>query len=112
MVRNTKEKLIIENLHGGIGSVEIHKKVTKEDLIDGLILFASVVIKPHSTIGYHQHTDDAEAYYVLQGEGVFLNHNKERVSVKAGDLCLIKKGQSHGLENHNDKELEIIAVVY
>ena len=112
MVRKTKEKLIIENLHGGIGSIEIHKKVTKEDSIEGLFLFASVVIKPHATIGYHQHTDDAEAYYVLRGEGVFLNHNKERIPVKAGDLCLIIKGQSHGLENHNDYELEIIAIVY
>lgn len=112
MIRNTIEKLIIENCHGGIGSIEINKKINKDDLVVGLSLFAQVVIQPHSTIGYHKHNDDAEAYYVLQGEGIFLNHNKERIPVKAGDLCLIKKGQSHGLENLNDSELEIIAVVY
>lgn len=112
MIRNTIEKSIIENCHGGIGSIEINKKINKGDLVVGLSLFAQVVIQPHSTIGYHQHKDDAEAYYVLRGEGIFLNHNKERIPVKAGDLCLIKKGQSHGLENLNDNELEIIAVVY
>jgi quercetin dioxygenase-like cupin family protein len=112
MIRNTQEKAVIENAHGGIGSIEIHKKITKEDQVEGLSLFAKVVVSPHSTIGYHQHTDDAEAYYVLKGEGIFLNHNEERVPVKAGDICLIKKGQSHGLENLTDDELVMIAVVY
>lgn len=112
MIRGTKDKVVIANCRGGVGSVEIHNKITKEDLVDGLSLFAKVVIHPHSTIGYHLHIDDAEAYYLLEGEGVFLNHNKERIDVKAGDLCLIKKGQSHGLENHSDHELQIIAIVY
>jgi len=112
MIKQTKELVVIENSHGGVGSIEIHKKLTKEDLVDGLSLFAKVVIKPNSTIGYHQHKDDAEAYYILRGTGVFLNHNKERIPVKGGDLCLIKKGQSHGLENHNTSELEMIAIVY
>jgi len=112
MIRNTQEKAIIENAHGGIGRIEIHKKITKEDGVEGLSLFAKVVVGPHSTIGYHKHTDDAEAYYVLKGEGIFLDHNEERVPVKAGDLCLIKKGQSHGLENLSDHKLEMIAVVY
>jgi quercetin dioxygenase-like cupin family protein len=112
MIRNTQEKAVIENAHGGVGSIEIHKKITKEDQVEGLSLFAKVVVSPHSTIGYHQHTDDAEAYYVLKGEGIFLNHNEERVPVKAGDICLIKKGQSHGLENLTDDELVMIAVVY
>lgn len=112
MIKQTKELVVIENSHGGIGSIEIHKKLTKEDLVDGLSLFAKVVVKPNSTIGYHQHKDDAEAYYILQGTGVFLNHDKKRIPVKAGDLCLIKKGQSHGLENHNNNELEMIAIVY
>ncbi|WP_172372145.1 cupin domain-containing protein [Sporosarcina jiandibaonis] len=112
MIRNTQETAVIENAHGGIGSIEIHKKIMKEDHVEGLSLFAKVVVSPHSTIGYHQHTDDAEAYYILKGEGNFLDHNKERVPVKAGDICLIKKGQSHGLENLTDDVLEMIAVVY
>ena len=49
---------------------------------------------------------------MVKGEGIFLDHNKERIPVKAGDLCPIKKGQSDGLENLTDNELEMIAVVY
>ncbi|WP_066295307.1 cupin domain-containing protein [Bacillus sp. FJAT-29937] len=112
MIRKTIEKSMLENCHGGVGKIEIHKKITQDDQVAGLSLFAQVIIKPHSTIGYHPHPDDAEAYYVLRGEGIFLNHKEERIPVKAGDLCLIKKGQSHGLENPTDNDLEIIAVVY
>ncbi len=35
MSKQTKELVVIENSHGGIGSIEIHKKLTKEDLVDG-----------------------------------------------------------------------------
>ena len=112
MIRNTQVKEVIENPKGGVGSIEIHKKIVKDDLVEGLDLFAKVIVSPHSTIGYHQHIDDAEAYYIVKGEGIFLDHNKERIPVRAGDICLITKGQSHGLENPTDQVLEMIAVVY
>ena len=112
MIRNTQVKEVIENPKGGVGTIEIHKKIVKEDSVEGLDLFAKVIMSPYSTIGYHQHIDDAEAYYIVKGEGIFLDHNEVRVPVKAGDICLIKKGQSHGLENPTDQVLEMIAVVY
>lgn len=112
MIRNTQVHEVIENAKGGVGTIEIQKKIMKEDVVEGLDLFATVMVHPHSTIGYHLHTEDAEAYYIVKGEGIFLNHNEERIAVKAGDICLIKKGQSHGLENLTDEVLEMIAVVY
>lgn len=112
MISGTKEIAVIEKCHGGVGSIEIRKKLTKDDQVEGLFLFAQVMIKPYSTIGYHSHPDDAETYYVVKGEGIFLNHNNERIPVKAGDLCSIKKGQSHGMENPTGDDLEIIAIVY
>lgn len=112
MIRNTQIKEVIENPRGGVGTIEIHKKIVKDDEVAGLDLFAKVIVYPHSTIGYHKHIEDAEAYYIVKGKGIFLNHKKERVPVKEGDICLIKKGQSHGLENPTNEALEIIAVVY
>ncbi|MDV6378646.1 cupin domain-containing protein [Sporosarcina sp. GW1-11] len=112
MVKRVKETTVLENLHQGIGRVQIQKIVTEDDQIEGLSLFATVIVEPQSSIGYHLHTKDAEAYYILRGEGIFLNHLQQRIPVKAGDLCLIAKGQSHGLENPNDRAIELIAVVY
>ncbi len=112
MIKQTKDIQVLKNLHGGTGSVEIQKKLTKEDAVEGLDMFAEVILKANASIGYHLHTDDAEAYYIVEGEGIFLDENEQRVSVEAGDLCLIKKGQSHGLENPTEEELKMIAVVY
>lgn len=112
MIKQTKQKQTFENLHGGTGFVEIYKKLTKEDAIEALDMFAEVILKANASIGYHQHTDDAEAYYIVEGEGIFLDPDKQRVPVTSGDLCLIKQGQSHGLENSTDTDLKIIAVVY
>lgn len=112
MIRNTIETNTFENLHGGTGTVIINKKVTPNDHVRGLYLFAEVIIQPNSSIGYHHHKNDAEGYFIIEGKGVFINENEERIPVKPGDLCLITKGQSHGMENFNDNELKMIAVVY
>ncbi|WNF38557.1 cupin domain-containing protein [Bacillaceae bacterium IKA-2] len=112
MIRKTDEKIIIENPHGGVGRIQIYKVLNAGDNVGNISLFAKVIINAHTTIGYHQHIGEAEAYYVLKGEGFFLNNKKERVPVKAGDLCLIEVGESHGMENPNENEMEIIALVY
>jgi quercetin dioxygenase-like cupin family protein len=106
------EKLIIENPHGGVGNIEVYKLLTSDDTLGKVSLFAKVIIHPQTIIGYHQHIGEAETYYVLKGEGFFINSKKERIPVKAGDVCSIEVGQSHGLENPHDNEMEIIALVY
>ncbi|QKY71702.1 cupin domain-containing protein [Lentibacillus sp. CBA3610] len=75
-------------------------------------LLAHVKVPPHSNIGFHQHCKEAETYYVLSGAGYFINNDKERIPVKPGDVCQIDFGQGHGLDNPNEEEMEIIAVVY
>lgn len=112
LIRDTIETTTYENLHGGSGKVEIRTKVNQDDLVEGLKLFAEVTLMPYSSIGYHYHRDEAEGYFITEGYGVFIDHNKERREVKAGDLCLITKGQSHGMENMHDNELKFIAIVY
>lgn len=112
LIRNTRIKEVLENVRGGIGKVEIHKKIMKEDGVPGLDLFAKVIVYPYATIGYHLHVDDAEAYYVVKGSGIFLNAAGEKVPVGAGDICLIERGQSHGMENPTAEPLEMIAIVY
>ncbi|MCE7793187.1 cupin domain-containing protein [Salipaludibacillus sp. CUR1] len=112
MVRKTEEQLVIENPHGGTGSIRINKLLTSEETMGNVSLFARVVVNPETTIGYHQHTGEAEAYYVLKGEGFFINSQKERLAIQAGDICTIKAGQSHGLENPSAHSMEIMALVY
>ena len=112
MVRNTMNKVVIKNPHGGIGCIEKYDVLTGEDTFGHISLVAKVILYPQTIIGFHQHKDEEEAYYVLKGQGYFINSQKERIPVKAGDVCLMEKGRSHGMENLNDEEMEMIAIVY
>lgn len=111
MIKQTEGKEFIEKPRGGEGSMEISRIVTAADKVDGIDLFARVTVHPHSAIGYHIHEDDSEVYYLLEGKGIF-NDNGKRVNVQAGDFCMIRKGQGHGIENPYDGKIEMIAMVF
>ena len=54
MVR--KENVVIkEGLRDGKGIIEIHHFLTEEELMGHGKMYARLVMKPHSSIGWHQH---------------------------------------------------------
>ncbi len=72
-------------------------------------LFALQVLPPGSCIGYHQHTEDVEAYYIIKGVGR-VNDNGTAVTVSSGDMVFCAKGDSHSIENIGDGNLDFIAL--
>lgn len=111
MVRKTDVK-IVEGLRGGNGTIELRHIVTKEELNGHGNMYAHVIVKPHSSIGWHQHVGNTEPYYILKGNGVFVDNDGSRIDVGPGDCCIIEVGQSHAMENNTDEDLEMIALVY
>lgn len=111
MVRKTDVK-VVEGLRGGNGTVELHHIVSKEELNGHGTMYAHVIIKPHSSIGLHQHVGNTEPYYIIKGRGVFVDNDGSRIDVGPGDCCIIEVGQSHAMENNTDEDLEMIALVY
>lgn len=101
----------IENARGGKGSIEMHHFLEEDELLGHATLFAKVVVKPHSSIGWHQHVGNTEPYAIIKGEGIFIDNDESRTVVKSGDVCVINVGESHSLENNTDEDLEIIAIV-
>lgn len=107
-----KERInIVEGLRGGNGSAEIHHLLEKEELLGHGKMYARVVLKPHSSIGWHQHVDDTEPYAIIKGEGLFIDNDGSKTLVHPGDVCMIEVGQWHSLENNTDDDLEMIALV-
>ncbi len=111
MVRKTDVK-VVEGLRGGVGSVEIRHIVSKEELNGHGNMYAHVVLRPHSSIGWHQHVGNTEPYYILKGTGVFVDNDGSRIDVGPGDCCIIECGQSHAIENNTDEEFEFMALIY
>ena len=111
MVR--EHKLEVKNsLRGGNGDVYFYHIETKEEMCGRGRLFAKIVLPPGASIGVHEHIDETEPYYIVKGTGVFIDSDGSRVPVKAGDCCLIKEGESHGIENDSQEDLEFIALVH
>ncbi|MCD2138770.1 cupin domain-containing protein [Salinicoccus halitifaciens] len=108
MIYKTNKSTNIENLHGGRGIITIEKCD-----VPGHAAFKSVVkvtVPTGASIGYHTHHDDYEGYYIMQGDGIFLDERGRHI-VTAGDFCLIERGGSHGVENTGTDDMIIFATV-
>ena len=95
---------------GGKGSVDVIQIMERDEFRGKGRLFARNILKPGTSIGYHKHTGDFEAYFIVRGEGIF-NDNGTLVPISAGDVGIIKNGESHAIENTGEDEMEVIALV-
>src|SRR5699024_10891934 len=111
MIYKEKEADTHQNLHSGKGEAVISKLIKKND-VEGLDLFATVSVPPGASIGYHQHLEDSEGYYILSGAAEFTDADGKIKAVERGDLCLITQGQSHGIKNIGETELKFLAIVF
>lgn len=110
MVRKTNV-VLKENLRGGEGTVELRHILAPEELMGHGSMYAHVVFPPHTSLGFHQHVENTEPYYVIKGKGIFVDNDGSRTEIAPGDVCVIEVGQSHAIENPYDEPLEIMALV-
>lgn len=72
---------------------------------------AWLTIQPGDSIGYHQHTTNEDAYVIVSGEGTFKDADGTETVVRAGDITIVRGGQSHGLTNTGTEPLVILDVI-
>lgn len=107
---NDREHLVREGLRGGKGIIETDVMYKAEEMMGKATLFNRMVIKPGSSIGPHHHVQDAEIYYVLEGE-VTVSDNGTEVVMTAGDAMFTGGGEMHMVENRSDKDARMLAIV-
>jgi len=97
---------------GGKGETQITHflEVKKDEFNAKGRLFAKNVLKPGSSIGFHQHVGDSETYVILSGEGL-VNDNGDQKLVKPGDVIITKNGEKHSIENTGTVDLEFLALI-
>ena len=78
-----------EHLRDGRGHVVIYPILSQEELMGHGTMYARVVIPPHCSIGWHQHVGNTEPYYIIKGEGTFIDHDKTTTLVHPGDICFV-----------------------
>lgn len=98
------------NVREGKGLIQIKDLATAEELYHHGRLFAHIVVNPGCSIGYHDHVDETEFYYIIKGDPVF-NDDGVEVVLHPGDICSTGYGASHGLENRTDTPVELVALI-
>lgn len=112
MVRRDHIVEVNERLRGGDGTVVMEKWMKPEEFRGHGRLFSMATIKPKSSIGWHQHEGEFEVYYVLEGNGIFVDNDRSRTPVGPGDVTIINVGESHAIENTSESEdLKIICLI-
>lgn len=70
-----------------------------------------LTINPGDSIGYHKHENNEDAYIIVSGEGTFKDTDGNEYAVKAGDITIVRGGQSHGLTNTGTEPLVLLDVI-
>ncbi|GHU28471.1 mannose-1-phosphate guanylyltransferase [Betaproteobacteria bacterium] len=72
---------------------------------------AWLTLPPGASIGVHKHEKNEDAYIVVSGSGVFVAADGTETPVKAGDVTIARKGESHGMKNTGNEPLVILDVI-
>ena len=99
-----------QELGGGKGCAEVHEIVPEKDLYGHGKLYAKVVLKPNSSVGWHRHVGETEPYYILEGEATAIDDGKE-VKVYPGDLIYTADGNTHAITNTGKTPMVMLATV-
>ena len=111
MIRNflKAEKQIQASSHDGTGPVNLYEIWQREDFQSNIDFIDRVVIPPKSTVGYHQHGNNEEMYIVLSGRAEMTIEGKA-ITVNTGDMILNPPKGCHGLQNHSDKDVDLLVI--
>ena len=111
--KETLIKVERKDVAGGHGSVFTEYAFTRDKALkDQAIKEVSWLrLMPGDSIGYHQHVTNEDTYVIVSGEGVFKDKDGKDRPVKAGDVAIVRKGESHGIANTGKEPLVIADVI-
>lgn len=97
-------------MFGGNGEVQIEILLEPDKLKDEMRMFNRMTFPPGASLGLHDHVDNFEIYYILEGEGTAIDDGKE-VPVQAGDVIYTADGATHALINSGNRPLVMLATI-
>lgn len=97
-------------VQNGKGMAKMKVLATPEELYHHGRLFNHITLNPGCSVGYHNHVDETEWYYMIKGEAVF-NDNGKEVLLRAGDVGATGYGEYHSIENRTGEPIEFIALI-
>ena len=100
---------VINNMRGGEKSVNCIS-IMDNGTVKHCRMFNKLTLVPGASIGFHDHNNETEYYWILEGEGIVTEKDGEKVA-KAGDVVITGGGASHAIRNASDKDLVFLALI-
>ena len=95
------------NEHGGSNQIAFRRLCSESDFDSPIDFIDFTVIPSQSTIGWHAHQGNEEAYFIAAGRPLMRVQDEVRRLTK-GDLSVVRSGESHELINDTDEDVEIL----
>ena len=99
------------NVRGGEGSPAFRYIFSEEELGGRSPLLSVITLQPGESIGAHPHTENGEAYFVLEG-GATVTEDGETRLLGVGDAEFCADGHVHSIRNHTDRPMRFLAVIF
>lgn len=110
MVHKTRQ-VIYKDQYTIKGTLVTEEVLSSEELCGHGKSMMRCCLKPGSSIAWHVHTGEAEQYYIIEGHGLFAEPDGSKVKVGTGDVCVMKPGDGHSIENASGKDLCFMAII-
>ena len=98
------------NVRGGNGTLENRHIIEPDAMFGSATLFSEFFFDAGDSIGVHPHDNDAEVYYMLEGQLTLIEDGVETV-LNEGDASYAHSGTAHAIENRSDKPARMLAVI-
>lgn len=106
--RSEMKRVPLERCHGGEGALDWTTGLDGKDLPGRRLRFVhDDVLAPGVSIGFHEHAEDEEYYYVVTSSGT-MQLDERQFDVSAGDIAAVYPGGRHALANNSVEDLRII----
>ena len=109
LIRKNEMPVTERNMRNGDGLI-IDRTIVPKDKMINARLFSLLTIRKGCSIGYHDHNNEVEYYYILSGNGIVTENGKD-IEAHPGDVVITGWGDGHSIRNDNSEDLVLLAVV-
>ena len=93
--------------HGGQNEIHFRRLCSAKDFQSPIDFIDFTVIPAKSSIGWHSHEGNEEAYFIASGNPLMRVQQEQR-RLSKGDIAVVRSGESHELVNDTESDVEIL----
>jgi len=112
MIKNKQDIRIetVENQGNIEGRIQKNIVLTPAEMLERASMFNIITLPSGSRIKEHPHIEDAEIYYILEGEAEVTDDGRTAI-MHAGDVMFTGNGARHSIANHSGKDVRFLACI-